>query len=209
MSTALQVLNLLTSCATVFLLWQLFDRLDPFKGLRDILPMRDLHIFRRFMGKKRSTLKRIPHTKAEGQLVPLFNVKEQEKLGGLNYYVPKDALDADPFTADYYPSKRPDMTPLEALRHGGREWEEGIPPDSYVVDGHVIPGATFRELYEVARVAVRLDPAPTTIHNANPVRSPVQKVTFSDFPKTPSMTEEEQRKLAEEYDLVDREDPAA
>jgi len=103
----------------------------------------------------------------------------------MGYYVPKDDPNAEPCVALYY---------------DGNHNDRGIiPADSYLIigSGSVVHGFEFRKLYEPANnIAVLMRTAMKT-----PTRPRAQIITSNQ--PTPKLTEEEERKLAEEYGLVD------
>lgn len=209
MGTVLQALNLLASLAIVYLLWSIYDRFEQPPGQRAGQGLGFLPRFR-----KRLRFKPIKHVKPEGLVeIPMF-----DERSSVNYYVPKDNTDAEPFIAQYVPVPKPVDTTgmseeqlgiMERFRqHTAHHLENLVPPDSYVVDGHIVPGEEFRTLYEVANVRLTapretlpsIVRAPGSPRISGPTR---QRVAFDDYPKVGEMSEEEQRKLAEEYELVD------
>lgn len=208
MNIALQILNLIASCAVAILLWRLGDRLDPFRVHARPPPLKALSFFSRYLRKR--AFKPIRHEKAVGPDVPLL--KDTDRWGPqVNYYVPKAEPDAELFMARHYPPLPADATPFMLQMQA--EMNEGHDPDTYEVEGHTIPGPAFREVYEVAKVAVRL-PRPQSRVPAYPpmanrvggnLTRPTHKVTIG-LP-VPAMTEEEGRALAEEYELFEEPRP--
>jgi hypothetical protein len=209
MGTVLQTLNLLASLAIVYLLWSIYDRFEQPQGQR---AGQGLGLLPRFMKKLR--YKPIKHKKPEGLVeIPMF-----DERSSVNYFVPKDNPDVVPFIAEYVPVLKPvdttgmseeQLAVMERFRqHTAHHLENRVPPDSYVVDGHIIPGETFRALYEVANVRLTAprQTLPSIVRTVGTPRISVptrQCVTFDDYPKVGAMSEEEQRKLAEEYELFD------
>lgn len=132
----------------------------------------------------KTPFKPIKHERAEGTPAPLTS----RVMTGVvsDYYRPKDQPEAEAFIA---------------LHYQGGHMEKDIPKDTYVTDnGKVIRGDVFRENYVRAEdIAVRL---------GTPIAAPTHsRVVSPASTKAPKLTDEEEQKLAEEYELVERPSP--
>jgi hypothetical protein len=144
--------------------------------------------------------KPIKHEPAKGPRTSTLIGRSDGDLGSVGYYVAKSKPDAEPFIAAHYTKEMKTLVPTFDANAAVEEVEEIIPADTYIdLMGRRIPGKDFREHFEPA-------PAAIEVSKFKSKRSPAPTVQATSFPlasakPTPKLTEEEEKALAEEYEL--------